>query len=182
MKTSNTQVTIAVAILGTLVVASFAFCLALPAYRESLETKKGLIEAESQVLAQYNSRQKLSETVNRIKTARNILENLKGEFLANGTELELITAVEGIGDTHQVVTNFRISPNGGGASLPEYDKGYTLSLTGTYSKVMDALVDFERLPFLTTYDSLSLTSGGDGADPAVTLELRGFVASPPTNL
>jgi hypothetical protein len=182
MRPGNLNTAIAVAALSTAAALGLAFFVALPAYRDSVQTGEKLVVTESQVQAQYNSRKKLSETTERIKSARQILKELQAQFLPNGSELELITAVEKIGDDQGVVTRLTMSPGGGVAGLTEYDKNFALSIKGPYAKVLDALVDFERLPFLASYDSLTLDSGGDGADSPLILELRGFVASPPQKI
>ena len=185
MRSGNFRTAIVVAVSGALVVAGLIFFFALPAYQASIKTGEKLVETESQVQAQYASRKKLSETTESLKFARQITEKLRDQFLPDGAELELITAVEAVGERQGVVTKLMMSPGSGEQGLAEYDRSFTLSIAGPYSKVMDALVDFERLPYLATYDSLTLSagSGNNGAAEApLTLELRGFVAKEPQNL
>lgn len=182
MRLDNVRTVIIIAVVGLLAVAGLLAFLAVPAYQAALQTKDRLTETENQILAQYNSRQKLSETVDRIKTAREVLGNLKAQFLPKGRELDLITAVEAAGDKHGVATKLRIDRASGLPGLAEYDRSFDLTLTGTYPNISKTLAEFERLPFLTEYDALVLNSGGGGSDPAATLTLRGLIAAPPKNL
>lgn len=181
MKSDNFRVTIIVACLGALAVAGVSIFFAAPAYRDLFQIEKKLAEAESQVQAQYNNRRKLSETTERIKAARQIIEDLETQFLPNGQELKFITAVENIGEGHGVATKMKLSPSKGLPGLEEYDKNFTLSLTGSYQNVIKTLIDFERLPFLAVYDAVIMNSNGQD-DAPVTLDLRGSIASPPKNL
>lgn len=185
MKPGNSNTAIVVAFLGALVVTGLILFLAVPAYQASVATEDKLVETESQVQAQYASRKKLSETTERLKSARKIIDQLKSQFLPNGEELELITAVEGIGDKQGVTTRLTMDQGKGLPGLTDYNKTYSLSIVGPYTKVMDALIDFERLPFLATYSTLTLNAGSNEtgtAGNALTLELRGYVASPPQKL
>lgn len=177
-------VVVAMTFAGMLFAAGAALWLVLPAYREVRVLASQIIDAQTELEAQYANRRHLLASIEELARVRAVVGKLTSQFLPAGQELVFITSVEEIAARHGVTERIRLSAAPPG-SLEELNRSFELSLSGPFPDVLKAFLDVERLPSLLVIDAVSVNSNrADTPDarPHVTFLIRGALAAPPKNL
>ena len=184
LRTANIFVLLMIAA-GALAVAAAAFFLILPSLREIRGLAGKIIDAQTELEAQYANRRQLLSGLEKIREVRESMNRLSAQFVPAKQELAFITAIEEIAVRRGVVERLRLSPAAGKPPVEELKEAFELNFDGPFPAVFAALVDVERLPALLIVDSLAIRSSKaerPGEPTPVSLILRGSVAVPPKGL
>lgn len=170
---------------GGLFIAAVGVFLILPSLREIGGLSNKIVDAQTELEAQYTNRRQLLSSINMIRSVRDFLGRLAAQFVPEKQELAFIRAAEEIAARRGVEERIHLSPPAGKPRLEELKTGFELNFDGPFSNVYAALVDIERLPTLTIVDSLVVRSSKaerPGEPTPVSLIVRGFLAVPPKGL
>lgn len=170
---------------GGLFIAAAAAFLILPSLKEIGGLSEKIVDAQTELEAQYTNRKQLLSSIGTIRSVRDSLGRLSAQFVPEKQELTFIRAVEEIAASRGVEERIRLSPPVGKPQLEELKTGFELNFEGPFPNVFSALVDVERLPTLTIVDALVIRSSKaerTGEPAPVSLIVRGSIAAPPKGL
>jgi len=168
---------------GLAVIAGLAVFLIVPALRDLADLSRKLIEAETEVQAQYANRRNLLSSIEKIQEIRLSMKDLASQFVPAGSELTFIESVEAVGERNAVEVRLRLV--GEAAPGGEFRQGFEVSLNGAYENVFRAYAALESLPTLISIESFQIRGGDADAPDASTpiaVSLRGLIATPPQGL
>lgn len=168
---------------GVLAVGSIAIFLFLPTLRDAQELRRQIVDAQTELEAQYTNRKNLLSSRDKVEETRGIMQALAVQFVPAGRELDFITAVEALAAKNGVTERLQLSRLEEGKKAPEISNRFDLVIDGTYLAALQMLTDLEKLPTLVLLDSLAIRPGG-GADGPTTLMItvRGTIAAPPQGI
>ncbi len=183
MKLQNAKlVATLMTISGLLTVIGLGVFLIGPTLSDVHELKQNVLSAQGELEAQYANRRNLLASRDKVVETREVMKRLASQFLPAGRELDFITAVEALATKNDVDERLQLSKSEN-ASVPEFEKRFDLSVTGSFGPSLQMLIDLEKMPTLMVIDSMTLRPGG-GSDgqPALTIDLHGAIAVPPRGL
>jgi hypothetical protein len=171
---------------GLAVVAGLVVFLVLPSARDLSDLAHQIVAAETEVRAQYENRRNLLDVIASLKKAQVSVDELAGQFLPLGSELDFITSIEAIGERDGATVSIRLDPapasptNGGG----DFGRVFSVIVTGPFAKAMQTVVDIERMPALISPSAISIRQSGVDVDGSsmISVTLHGQIANPPKDL
>lgn len=176
-------VVILLTVAGLLLTGGLVAFVTAPSLKELGVLGHKLVRAHAELESQYANRKKLATSVTDVQKSRESLAIFADQFVGPGDELSFITAVESIAAARGVSEQIRLVP-GAAAGASEVTVGFELTLNGPYNRVMQAIVDMERMAALVIFQSFSLRPwrSPGASETSVTVSLKGAVAAPPRGL
>jgi Tfp pilus assembly protein PilO len=101
-------------------------------------------------------------------------EIIRSAFADPADPLALIESVEGIGRRSELKVELALASGSAGAS----GRGYTVSVSGPYHRVMAFLQHLEALPFLIAVGDIEIRLAEVGSQPAVRLAATFTIVTP----
>lgn len=183
MKLQNAKLVVAfMTVGGLLTVIGLGIFLIAPTLSDVHELKQGVLTAQAELEAQYANRRNLLASRDKVVETREIMKRLAAQFVPTGRELDFITAVEALASKNGVTERLQLSKAAGG-TVPEFEKRFDLSLTGTFPQSLQMLIDLEKMPTLMLVDSMNIRPGSSSdGPPALMIDLHGAIAVPPRGL
>lgn len=185
MKTANTKlIMVSLTIVGMIVSAGIAVFLLMPTLREIGRLSDKIIQAHSELEAQYLNRKNLLSSAEKVKTIRETTRPLAGQFLQPERELDFITAVEEIAAKNGVEERMILSDNDDSKASKELKVGFDITLNGPWRSVLQTMVEIERMPNLLIFDTAVIRPGKGETDASsyLSVSLHGSLVSPPSVL
>jgi Tfp pilus assembly protein PilO len=186
MKLQRAKLTvIALTLAGVLFVAGACLWLLLPALTEVRSLAGQIVDAQTELEAQYANRRNLLDSIDEVARVREVIEVLSSQFIPDKQELTFITAVEEAAAKRGAVERVRLSV-GAAPPLEELSRSFELTLTGPFRSVLETYLDIERLPYLLIVDAVAINANQSedplGGVPPVSFLIRGALAAPPKSL
>jgi len=154
----------------------------IPTLNEDRNLSSQINDAHAELQAQYTNRRNLLSSINKAETARATMKALAVQFVPDGQELGLITAIETLATKTGVEEHISLKKDETDKDPVELRENFDLTLSGDYRPVLQMLVELERMPqLLITKSVLVQPSPGDTpTSPSfLSVVLHGLLVAPP---
>lgn len=167
---------------GIVFIGMMTALLLFPAFRDVNTLSRDVLDAQTELEAQYTNRKHLLENISEVARIRKTAEDLKGQFIRPGEELTFITRIEELATENGVESSIRLS--GAGKKGDGMNDSFDIGLIGTYPNVLAAVRSIERLPNITVIDSVSVRAGdlSEESPTVISASVRGTLAFTPEGL
>lgn len=190
MRKLNPKLASVLLILGGLVaLALILIFLFVPNFKEVARLSKEIMQARTELDAQYANRKKLLTSLSTATKGRVDIQTLSTQFVPAGREIDLITAIENLAAKNHVEEHFALSPADEAKAAVEQKENFTLTINGNFRAVMQMIVDLEKMPALLIVEGGAIHPGAgptqDGTPPSesfLSVNLHGSIAEPPPGL
>ena len=184
MKLQSAKLVVIAMTVGGVVVVGLLFAfLILPTLRDANEVKRRIVEAQTELEAQYENRRNLLSNRAKVAETRELMKALSQQFVPVGRELDFITEIERLAAKNGLNERLQVSKTEGAPAAPEFKNRFDLAFDGPFRPALQMLVDLEKMPTLIVMESMGVRpSGLSDGPPLLTIDVHGFIAVPPQGL
>jgi Tfp pilus assembly protein PilO len=157
------RMTVSVAALS-LVLAGLVGGVAVPAMLSMQSLKKEIHESQQRIDDRFAAQRYVRDAQASFHTTLEQVQRLSSLAVRKGEELDLVTAIEAAADENRVTQTLSLETANQKDLTPwERQIPLLITATGSYPDVVRFLSDVERLPYLVSINSVTVSSPREGA-------------------